>query len=585
MNGKLKLVLRSKTTWLCVLYLLVFGLSLFRVWQLGLMPVKYLAIFGVIGLLLFLIILRLVTYHLKRIKVGGFLLLLISVLAMFWATLQASGIGDFFSSQKTAVQKRTIEIIVLKKAPYQSVTELKKENIAAPSEVDAENIKKLEQSIERDFSVQLRYKKTNSYVDAANALMSKESPAMVLNSDYRAMVENAIPNFADKTRILYSISLEEEVHLTHNIGDIATEPFNIYLSGNDQFGDLTAEGRSDTNIIASVNPKTREILLTSVPRDYYVEMAISQPGAYDKLTHASNFGTKASVETLENLLDIKISYYIKINFSSLIKIVDAVDGIRVDNPEAFNTYDISELPFDFPKGNIELSGKQALAYSRERYFFGDERVRGQNQQRVIAGLIQKITSPEYIINFGTILSNLGNIYETNLTQDEIGSLIRMQLDDNRPWKIQSISLNGAGATGYYSYMMPDAALYVMMPYKETIDYAKECIEKIFKGTAFTVTDKYYEPVNPTILDGNTNAPVTPYSPPTSPEPETNYYQPPTPTRPVETPDVPVEPAPAVEPETPSATPVEPPAPTPTEPQPPVAPVTPPPESPVAPDGN
>lgn len=504
MKNLLHRMLRSGAFYMGLLYFFVLFLSLYRVWSINLFPTKYILLFLVCGLLIYLIILRLITWNRRSTKLIGYLLQILVVSLCFWITVQISGVDNFLDRQSPITRRKELKIAVLKDSPYHSIEDLKKKKLALPLKTDESSATKLRQNLEQEHpDVVPFYENVNTYVDGVNALLDKKADAVMLNTDFNDMVLTAVPGYLDKIRIIYTMNSEQEIKLEHDIEDITQEPFNIYLSGNDEFGELTEEGRTDTNIIATVNPKTRQVLLTSIPRDYYVRMAIGDPNAYDKLTHSSNFGVETTVKTLEDLLDTKISYYVRINFSSLIEIVNAIGGIDIDNPTAFNTFDIKEMPFDFPVGKQHLNGLQALAYSRERYFFGDERTRGTNQQRVISAIIAQITKPENIINFGSILDSLGDIYQTNMTPNEISALIRMQLNDNKPWTIQDFNLNGADAMGHYSYMMPAYNLYVMMPYAETVEYASDCIAKLLRGESVKIDRDKENPADPTILNQNT----------------------------------------------------------------------------------
>lgn len=482
------------------LYFMIFILTLYKLYSLNTLPNKYLIVFAGICIILYLLIFILILRKNKYLRILGYSLILIVTLLLFWVTIQASGIDNFFNNQLRGNEKETLDVVTLKSSDIKSISDINKTPILAPAKIDIGDIHTLSEALKKEFNFTPTYQNVNSYEIAADNLIKNSAKVILIDTNTRKKISSKYKDFDNVTRVLYSLDLSKKNELKHNIKDITLEPFNIYISGDDQYGTLGGEGRSDVNIIATVNPKTKQILLTSIPRDYYVELAINQPGAYDKLTHASTMGLNTSVKTIEKLMGIKLSYYVRINFTSLITIVDSIGGITVDNPEAFNTRDIGELQYDFAKGTIKLDGKQALAYSRERHFFNDERMRGKNQQRVIQGIVKKITSPEIIINFGSILSQFGQIYDTNMSRDEIGDLIKMQLDNNTSWNIQSISLNGTGATGNYSYLMPGYNLYVMIPYKETVDYAKECIEKILSGKTITVNESHYEPANPTLMN-------------------------------------------------------------------------------------
>lgn len=498
MKNVLNKCLRSYISYISLIYFIIAGLTLFRIYSVGIIPGKYIILYIIIILAYYGITLKIILSKKLFRKCIGSILFLLSTICLFWISLQLSGVNSFLSNQNKETKNETImEVVTLKTSPYNKLSDIDNKELMINKSDDSNNI-----LLKLDFTKQNvtpKYKEVNNYMDSVDNLINRKIQLIVVNSKYREQILNKFKNFDSETKVIYSYKIDRTSKIeTQNNNPLISESFNILLSGNDEFGELNESGKSDVNIIATVNHKTGKILLTSIPRDMYVRLPING-GVYDKLTHASNLGIDASINAIEDLLNIKIPYYVRINFTSLIKLVDAIDGIEVDNPTAFNTYDISEMPYSFAQGKISLSGEQALAYSRERYFFGDERVRGENQQRVINGIINKITQPGYIINFGTILSNLGNIYSTNLSQNDISDLIKDQLDKNHKWDIKSFNLNGENCTGPNSYMLPGQNIYVMVPYKENVEYATKCIEKTLSGTPFIIDQQYLDPVDKTLI--------------------------------------------------------------------------------------
>lgn len=238
-------------------------------------------------------------------------------------------------------------------------------------------------------------------------------------------------------------------------------------------------GRSDVNMLATVNPKTHEILLISIPRDYYVQLH-DTTGPKDKLTHAGIYGIQMSVTTLEDVLDVPINYYLKVNFSTVVNLVDTLDGIEVYSDQSFTPWTNRNLTIS--KGNIHMDGATALAFARERkaYSTGD-RHRVQNQQAVISALISKIShSPIILTKYSEILQDISNSLETNLHHDEISALIRLQLQDMPNWQIYKYNLEGEDAHDY-TYSMGHQLLYVMTPDFATVDKAHNLITSMLAG--------------------------------------------------------------------------------------------------------
>ena len=500
MDNKMNLLPKVSALIITFIYLIVFSLTIYKIYSLNLFTTKHLAIIIIIGIILCILLLIMMLLKIKFLRIFAYILSLIICCSFFWISLQASGFNEFLDNQDVQKKTKSLEIVVLKNSNIRSVSDIKNINIFAPVTSDISNTKFVSDDINKKYSFTPKYKDVKDYTTAADNLLKNHAKAILITHDSRSKINIQHKDFESKTRVIYSLDIDLTTNIEHQIDDVASEPFNVYISGDDQYGNLIDNGRSDVNIIATVNPKTKNILLTSIPRDYYVKLAIADKNAYDKLTHASTLGLDTSIKTIEDLLNIDISYYVRINFSSLVSLVDNIDGIEVDNPQEFNTYDIYDLGFEFKVGKQQLNGKQALAYSRERYFFGDERVRGMNQQRVIQGIINKVTRPSILANFGTILSNLGRVYETNMSKNEITSLIKYQLSNNTSWNIQSISLNGDGVTGPYSYLIPGGNIFVLLPYKQSIDYANKAINTILDGKVLNIDMSYYEPANPIFIN-------------------------------------------------------------------------------------
>lgn len=264
--------------------------------------------------------------------------------------------------------------------------------------------------------------------------------------------------------------------------DTAMEPFTVYISGIDtRENKLLRNSRSDVNLVATVNPESHEILLVSIPRDYYVE-TVCEPdmgcmnGAMDKLTHTGLHGPETTEMTLEKLFDTSINYNVRVNFSSLVNVVDELGGVQVYNPEAFTSLSGPT----FQQGDITLNGQQALAFVRERYAFTDgDRARGRNQMRVLTAIINKMISPKILTNFTGIMSSLSSSFETNMSKKDIKTLVQAQLADPAKWTIYSYSVTGSGGTDYAAELGDNA--YVMYPDQATVDNAKADIKAVLSG--------------------------------------------------------------------------------------------------------
>lgn len=257
------------------------------------------------------------------------------------------------------------------------------------------------------------------------------------------------------------------------------EAFNVYISGIDTYGDLSQNSRSDVNIIATVNIKTGKILLTTVPRDTYLPIAGDGNNEKDKLTHAGNYGVQSSIDTLENFLDIDISYYARVNFDSLIKLVDVIGGIEVVNEQAFKSSVSGKY---YEKGKISLDGKSALDFVRERYTLTDgDNQRGRNQEKVLAAMIKKTLTPSVLLNFDGVLKAVHESVNTNMSTNKIMDIVNSQIFSNRSFDIKLQDVKGEGTMDLPSYAMPNNRLYMFVPYEDSVKKVKEQINNTMKN--------------------------------------------------------------------------------------------------------
>lgn len=244
------------------------------------------------------------------------------------------------------------------------------------------------------------------------------------------------------------------------------KPYVIYISGIDTYGDIATTSRSDVNILAVVNPASKKVLLVTTPRDYYVQLH-GTTGVKDKLTHAGIYGVEKSKQTLEDLYGTKVDYTVRINFSSLLKLVDAVGGVDVNSDVAF-----SAGGYTFVQGINHLDAKQALVFARERHSFSDgDRQRGKDQQKVIEALITKLSQPQMALKLPAILSATNGTFQTNASRNEINAIIQQQLSGAGSWSTESISVDGSGSSAP-TYSMSSQLLYVMIPDYATVESAK-----------------------------------------------------------------------------------------------------------------
>ena len=295
--------------------------------------------------------------------------------------------------------------------------------------------------------------------------VDKNMPKIEIQSETEVQEENGTKTQLEtETDTLTETKKESKETAENN----QKKSFVVYLSGNDSDGQLNSNGRSDVNILMVVNPNTGKILLVNTPRDYYVELAGKHE--FDKLTHAGIFGVDESMQTISLLYETPIDYYVRLNFSGFMDIIDALGGITV-----YSDVDFTVAEWHYMEGNNDLSGIEALAFARERYSFeSGDRQRGRNQQAVIKGLISKLCSPAILTNYLDLMTAVKGMVETNMSVEEIAELVRFQIDEKIEWNIEAISVDGSDADDYcYSLQ---ANNYVMIPDEKSVKNAKEMIK-------------------------------------------------------------------------------------------------------------
>lgn len=348
-------------------------------------------------------------------------------------------------------------------------------SILAPAEYDQENITALLDDISKMESTQLVTSPTTSYLTAYQSMLNGESQAMVFNGVFTDILENEDPDFSSKVKKIYSFKVTQTVETATE--QVSGDSFNIYISGIDTYGPISSVSRSDVNIIMTVNRATHKILLTTTPRDSYVAIADGGQNQYDKLTHAGIYGVNASVHTLENLYGIDISNYIRLNFTSFLQLIDLVGGIDVENTQEFTSGG-----YNFPVGTVHLDAEQALIFVRERYSLANgDNDRGQNQEKVIAALIKKLSSPDNLANYQAILTGLEGSIQTDLSLETIMGLVNTQLESGTQFTVESQALTGTGRSDLSSYAMPGSQLYMMEINQDSLEQAKAAIQSVLDG--------------------------------------------------------------------------------------------------------
>jgi len=388
----------------------------------------------------------------------------------------------------------TVQVIALKDSGITSEKDLEGKTVGSLKSISLSSTQALIQDLSGK-GVTFQDKQYDNIQGMVNGLYDKEVPAIILNDAYRGNItdleDEKFKNFSSDTQVVYTYTYKtENKSTTNSVDDITKNPFTVLISGVDSRDGFAESSRSDVNMLATINPVTKTVLLTSIPRDYYVttvceEDAGCQNGAKDKLTHTGLHGTETTKKTIESLLGIDINYTAKVNFTSVVNLVDALGGIDVDvKPglavDHFYTNDYFGTDYGVTEGINHLNGQAALCYARERYAYQDgDRQRVKNQQEVLMAIVKKATSPSVIGNYPALMDALSGAFQTDLSQDEIQSLIQFQLKEMPDWQFITYSLDGQGSTEFCAELGNNAS--VMIPDNETVVTAKKRIEAVIEG--------------------------------------------------------------------------------------------------------
>lgn len=446
--------------------------------DLNLLPNKYFYLIILTPILLYIITSICLLIKKKCSKIIGIMIYIITTIALVICIYITTTTSSFFS---TSFENNNYEVthynVYVQKDKYTKVNELKNKNISYLN-IDTqyqESLNKLNEKI--NFSA----KEYNSLIDAYDSL-NNNSDALILDTGYISILEEMYPDLNEKITPIYSFNIKKTIQKKYNEKD-DLKPINIYISGSDSrnYG-LYNKSRSDFNLILTINPRTKTILMTSIPRDYYVPLA-NRPGLYDKLTHSGIYGLDTTIQTIENLLDINIDYSIKVNFDSVITIVDLVGGVDIYSDKAFRSHcgDGGAEVTNVIKGINHFNGAQALSYVRERYAYSNgDNQRILNGQQVLKAVIEKMTNDKTILlKYNQILNSLNKLYITDIPSNYIKKLIKNQLNDMTSWNFESSSVSGSGSKKE-TYSMPTIKTYVMIPNETDISNATKKINETLK---------------------------------------------------------------------------------------------------------
>jgi len=505
-NGKRKKKKNKRpiSKFMTIFMIVSLALLIFQIIKLNLLPAKLIVLVSLIMVILCLIILLILHFKAKKF--------LPRILAGFIALCMCMGLayGNYFIFKTDNTfdvvtsladsKATTTSIVALKSSSIKKEKDLKGKKIGTILDMDKKPTKRMLDDLNKD-NIKYTTKDYSNLDELMEAFYSGEVDAICLNEKYRDILHEtqAYFTFQTDTRIVHQnvhyTKVEKNDNPSDPVNDISKDAFTVLVSGNDSYGTLQdSNTRSDANLLLTVNPKTGTILMTSIPRDYYVELICPDDdpelacpeGSYDKLTHSGLMGVKSTEETIEKALGIKINYNVRINFSSVVNLVDALDGIDLDikKGEEVDIFYVNSQP-GLSVGKHHVDGETALAFARERHAYLDgDNQRVRNQQKVFKAIFKRIISPKMITNYGKFMDAIAVAFDTNLSGDEISKFVKYELDNMPNWKIESYAIV---AEPDYQFCYQSQSYASVVAQNDVMnEIAKKKIQAVLKGKSSTI---------------------------------------------------------------------------------------------------
>lgn len=497
---------RPISKFLTVFMFVALALLILQMVRLNLLPFKLIVLISAVFIIIALLVTLMLHFKAKKF----FSRLLLGLISLCMCVAFAYGnyfiykTKDTFDVVTSLADKRAIttSIIALKDSNITSKADLKNKKIGTILKMDKEATKRTLEALKKD-EVKYTTSDYSNLDDLVNALYDGSVNAICLNEKYRDVLHETEEYFTFNTitNVAYQNVHYVEKAASENESDpvrnITKDAFTVLVSGNDSYGSLQdSNTRSDANMLLTVNPKTGTILMTSIPRDYYVNLVCPKGDenacpeeSKDKLTHTGLLGIKSTEKSIENALGIKINYNVRINFSSVVNLVDALDGIDLDIKEG-EECDIlyANMQPGLSVGKHHVDGETALAFARERhaYLNGDNQ-RVKNQQKVFKAIFKRIVSSKMITNYGKFMDALAVAFDTNISADEMSDFIKYELGSMPKWKFESYSISGDSGNEF-CYL---AQTYASITYENELmnQIARDKINAVLEGkSSDTVKD-------------------------------------------------------------------------------------------------
>lgn len=481
-------VLRGIGIVLSILLVVASFYLLYQLIKINVLPTKLLFLITIIFVLLDAIFLLLLCYY-TRAVVSKIICVVITLVLIF-----GSCMGGYYISKTgslltnitnvTKHAKNTVSVVVKQSSDIKNKSQLNGLSVGTLRTIGTQGSSKALKELGKD-GIVMNQSEYDSLSAMLEAFYNGEVDSIIINESSRSQILDmeSYADFDNNTRVVYQTSYKvENTDKANAVSDITSKPFNVLISGSDTRGGFDENGRSDVIMVATINPKTSTILLTSVPRDFYVTTACDaadgcMQGALDKITHTGIHGTNTTKRTVEQLLGIEINYTFKVGFDTVIDLVDALGGVDVTVAPG---YAYSNSAITIHEGVNHLNGHDALEYARERYAYTEgDRQRTKNQQQVLMGIVNEATKPSVITKYASIMDAMANTFSTTMSNEEISDLIKYQINNNPKWKIEQYMVDGTGDT-LMCAELGDAAS-VMVPDQSTVKLAKDKINAVLAG--------------------------------------------------------------------------------------------------------
>lgn len=485
-------VLRGIGIVLSILLVVASFYLLYQLIKINVLPTKLLFLITIIFVLLDAIFALLLCYY-TRAVVSKIICVVITLVLIF-----GSCMGGYYISKTgslltnitnvTKHAKNTVSVVVKQSSDIKNKSQLNGLSVGTLRTIGTQGSSKALKELSKD-GIVMNQSEYDSLSAMLEAFYNGEVDSIIINESSRSQILDmeSYADFDNNTRVVYQTSYKvENTDKANAVSDITSKPFNVLISGSDTRGGFDENGRSDVIMVATINPKTSTILLTSIPRDFYVTTACDaadgcMQGALDKITHTGIHGTNTTKRTVEQLLGIEINYTFKVGFDAVTELVDAVGGVDVTVAPGYAVDHFACMyNLSVHEGVNHLNGEQALAFARERYAYTEgDRQRTKNQQLVLMGIVDKITSPSIVQNYSSIMDAMSNTFSTTMSSSEISALIKYQINNNLKWKMEQYMVDGTGDT-LMCAELGDAAS-VMVPNQSTVKMAKDKINAVLAG--------------------------------------------------------------------------------------------------------